>query len=469
MPWGTDCAFQKYSPLGVDRRSPRSVRTVGIISHRLYQLPSVRKKYAATMKALLAEHWGEQKLLAETERLEAMLDPYLSPEQRRRVRYEPIRQFIRNRRADVEREINGDDMPLWNSTPEPPPIIGGRPNERRGRRGDNERRGRRDEGERRERAKATSFFDAAKEGDFKLVKEYLAKGVEVNDPDEKGGSAIGLAALAGQSKMVGFLIEEGANVNIASGDGGTPLHGAAFLGQVESVEILIKAGAKVNAQNQRKETPLDSCSGWNDETKGFVELISGFLQIEVDVEKARAGRLKVETLLKENGAKRGAELASAGFGALWNAAKTGNLAALEANSKDNSALDSHDDKGITPLSWAANAGQTKAAQWLIDKGANVNGKNMDGNTALHGAAFFGNLEVVELLLKHKAKVNARSTKGETPLDTVSAEWSEETKGILQFIAGILELKIDIQQIEANRPKIIALLRKQGGLTSKQLD
>ena len=64
----------------------------------------------------------EQKLLAETERLEAMLDPYLSPEQRRRVRYEPIRQFIRNRRADVEREINGDDMPLWNSTPEPPPI-----------------------------------------------------------------------------------------------------------------------------------------------------------------------------------------------------------------------------------------------------------------------------------------------------------------------------------------------------------
>ena len=269
--------------------------------------------------------------------------------------------------------------------------------------------------------------------------------------------------------MVVFLIEEGANVNIASGDGGTPLHGAAFLGQVESVEILIKAGAKVNAQNQRKETPLDSCSGWNDETKGFVELISGFLQIEVDVEKARAGRLKVETLLKENGAKRGAELASAGFGPLWNAAKTGNLTALEANSKDNSALDSHDDKGITPLSWAANAGQTKAAQWLIDKGANVNGKNMDGNTALHGAAFFGNLEVVELLLKHKAKVNARSTKGETPLDTVSAEWSEETKGILQFIAGILELKIDIQQIEANRPKIIALLRKQGGLTSKQLD
>ena len=92
-----------------------------------------------------------------------------------------------------------------------------------------------------------------------------------------------------------------------------------------------------------------------------------------------------------------------------------------------------------------------------------------GDTPLTLASRHNHHETVELLLKHKAKVNARSTKGETPLDTVSAKWSEETKGILQFIAGILELKIDIQQIEANRPKIIALLRKQGGLTSKQLD
>ncbi len=469
MPWGTDCAFQKYSPLGVDRRSPRSVRTVGIISHRLYQIKSVREKYAATMKNLLAEHWDEEKLLSETERIEDLLAPHISPEQKRRVRYEPIRQFIRNRRADVEREINGDDMPLWNSTPEPPPVIGGRPNDRRGRRGDDDRRVRRDESDRGDRAKATSFFDAAKEGNFKLVKEYLDKGTKVNDTDERGGSAIGLAALAGQTKMVQFLIEKGADVNITSGDGGTPLHGAAFLGQLEAVGVLIKAGANVNAQNQRKETPLDSCSGWNDETKGFVELISGFLQIEIEIEKVRAGRLKVAALLKENGGKNGAELASAGPGPLWKAAKTGNLAQLEAAAKDSTALESHDDKGITPLSWAANAGQVAAAQWLIKKGANVNGQNRDGNTALHGAAFFGNLEVVELLLKHEAKVNARSNKGETPLDTVSAEWSEETKGILQFIAGILELEVDAAQVKVNRPKIAALLRKQGGLTGQQLD
>ena len=73
------------------------------------------------------------------------------------------------------------------------------------------------------------------------------------------------------------------------------------------------------------------------------------------------------------------------------------------------------------------------------------------------------------MLKHEAKVNARSNKGETPLDTVSAEWSEEAKGILQFIAGILELEVDAAQVKVNRPKIAALLRKQGGLTGQQLD
>lgn len=113
IPWGADCLFEKYSRLRVDRSSPRSVRLKGLVARKLYQIPSVRKKYAATMKKLMAEHWDEKKLLAETERIEAMVTPHISPYQRRGVRFEAIRDFIRNRRPDIEREINGDDMPLW--------------------------------------------------------------------------------------------------------------------------------------------------------------------------------------------------------------------------------------------------------------------------------------------------------------------------------------------------------------------
>ena len=72
------------------------------------------------MKKLMAEHWDEDKLLAETDRIEARVDPHLSRKQRgwflgRKVDYEKIRRFIRNRRADVEREISSDDMPLWSA------------------------------------------------------------------------------------------------------------------------------------------------------------------------------------------------------------------------------------------------------------------------------------------------------------------------------------------------------------------
>jgi hypothetical protein len=113
MPWGADCLFEKFSRLRVDRRSPRSVRLKGLVARKLYQIPSVRKKYAATIKQLMVEHWNEDKLLAETERIETMLTPHISDYQWRSVRFDAIREFIRNRRADVEIEINGKDMPIW--------------------------------------------------------------------------------------------------------------------------------------------------------------------------------------------------------------------------------------------------------------------------------------------------------------------------------------------------------------------
>ena len=113
MPWGADCLFEKFSRLRVDRRSPRSVRLQGLVARKLYQIPSVRKKYASTMQKLMAKHWNEEKLLEETKRIEDMLTPHISDYQWRSVRFDAIREFIRNRREDVEIEINGKDMPLW--------------------------------------------------------------------------------------------------------------------------------------------------------------------------------------------------------------------------------------------------------------------------------------------------------------------------------------------------------------------
>ena len=463
MPWGTDCTFQKYSMLGVDRSSPRSVRTVGIICHRLYQIPGVRKKYAATMKKLLADHWDEEELLAETERIEAMLEPHVSKEQVRTIRYGAIREFIRNRRNDVEREINGDDMPLWNSPPEPPPVIDGRPGERRGRRNDDNRR------DDREEAKTSSFPDAAKDGNLKRVKELMAKGHKATETDPGGTPVIVLAALGGNVEVTQFLLQQGADPDARGRDGGAPLNAASFLGRPGVVKALIKAGANINTRNNEGKSPLDDCTpAWSGEISGAIKFIEAIARIKLDEDEVRKGRTDVAKILKANGAKFGKDIA--GNSGLWRAAKEGDLAQLEAAlAKGGVKIDGHDEKGITPLSWAALAGQEKAVAWLIEKGADVNAPNRDGNGALHGAAFLGNLKIARLLLDNEAKVNARSLEGETPLDSCSPPWGEETKGIVSFIGLLLQLEVDLEKAETNRPKIAALLKQKGGLPGKQLD
>ena len=414
------------------------------------------------MKQLLADHWNADELLAETERIEKMLEPHVSKEQARSIRYGAIREFIRNRRADVEREINGDDMPLWNSPPEPPPVIGGRPGERRGRRGDNERR-------EREEAKTSSFPDAVKDGNLKLVKELMSKGHKATENDPGGTPVIVLAVLGGDIEVIDFLLLKGADPDARGRDGGAPLNAASFLGRTNAAKSLIKAGANVNTRNNAGKSPLDDCTpAWSDEVAGTIKFIEAIARIKVDEDEVREGRAEMAKLLEANGAKFGKDIA--GNSGLWEAAKAGDLAKLEAALANGDVkIDGHDEKGITALSWAAMAGQNEAAAWLLEKGADVNAPNRDGNGALHGAAFLGQLEIAKLLLDNEAKVNARSQRGETPLDSCSPPWGEETKGIIGFIGGILELEVDLKKAETNRPKIAALLKEKGGLSGKQLD
>ena len=102
-----------------------------------------------------------------------------------------------------------------------------------------------------------------------------------------------------------MLIKKGAKVNGKNTDGATPLHAAAFFGQAEIVELFIKNKANLNIANRDGETPLDSAShGW-DEIQGLMQIVGGLLQMEVDLDRAKAGRPKIVDLLKENGGRSG--------------------------------------------------------------------------------------------------------------------------------------------------------------------
>jgi len=70
-------------------------------------------------------------------------------------------------------------------------------------------------------------------------------------------------------------------------------------------------------------------------------------------------------------------------------------------------------KGRTPLMLAAFRGDTAVVLNLLERGADVNARDKDGDTALMFAAFKGHGLIVALLLQYGANVYARARNGWT--------------------------------------------------------
>ena len=435
IPWGADAMFETYSKLGEDPASPRCVRTVGRLAYRLYQMPSARTRYAETMRDLLQDVWNEDAILEEIDRVEAMARPHLCPIQRTSFDPDRIRLFVNERRAMIEPEVSGTDMPIWNDAPEPPPIIGGK------------------------QTSDESLFAAAKLGDLEAMKEHLAEGVEINARDDGGGSALGLAAIAGQIEAMRYLIEQGADLDAASNDGGVPLHGASFFGRYEAVELLLASGANPNVRNNDGFTPLDvTAAPWNEEIRGIAEFWSGWLGFSVDMDTVESNRPKVVALLAEHSGVSSMQLPEPSGTMLWRAAKDGDLEAIEKALRDGADPDRLGEKGIAPLSWAAIMGQDDAVGMLLDQGADINRRNADGGTPLHAAAFLGRSSTVTLLLTRGADPKVRNNNGQTALNTIRSGWNPQMRGIVEYIANLLEFKVDPDVVGRAWPDITEQLR-----------
>ena len=120
-----------------------------------------------------------------------------------------------------------------------------------------------------------------------------------------------------------------------------------------------------------------------------------FLLIEngVDVNTKCNGDTFLQRLAKENGSLKLAKL----------------LIEKGAN------VNVRDTQGDTPLHKSDN---TKLAKLLIENGADIKLRNNKGNTALHEAVAKNNIKTVELLIDKGVDVNVRNNFGQTPLHKV---------------------------------------------------
>ena len=115
LPWGLD-------QLATDRNMfwrqgfdpPKSIKADAAIPRRLYKNPEARKKYFAAMRSLLDEVWDEEKLVAQIDDLQAMINPHrIEKSFWSRRHASTFQKFISRRRAEILDEIADGKFPQW--------------------------------------------------------------------------------------------------------------------------------------------------------------------------------------------------------------------------------------------------------------------------------------------------------------------------------------------------------------------
>ncbi len=449
LPWGADSLFLKHSVLEFQRdsRKPISVKTQGLIAHKLYQLEEGRERYAKTMMDILENHWNEVTLLAETDRIAEMIKPHMLPAQlsyREEGRWgqgktisfdeklDETRHFIRVRKSDILTEIS-DGMPMWRKRPNPPFVMGPEGFDGKAMKQFVE-------------LPEDDLWGAARTGDLDGIKKYLAEGADINELSEQTQlSPLAWATMTGETKAVKLLLQLGADVNVRQEDGGTPLHIAFFLGRAEIAEILMKDGADVNAKNNRGEIPANGLMA----PSGFAKFLTNMFDFELERKEIEEGRNKIREMIKGESISLTQKAASD----IWEAVFIGDLKFVQKAVTEGMDVNAKNPVTGDPLLFtAALMGHTQVMTLLMEKGADINARKGDGNTALHAAAFLGRTEAVELLLKHDADVNIRNNQGGSAMDNATLDW-----GVTQGILNILPFEVDEAKVKAGRAKVVRLL------------
>ncbi len=281
IPWGGDCMFQKFSMVDRDPRLPLCVKTKGILAHRLYQNPDSRERYRKTLVKLLEEHWDEDALLAEVDRIEELVRPFLSDSQKRRYSTRSVQSFIKTRREEIDSEM-ADGMPEWSRDPGDAVVIT------------------ESWGDRRRSSKKSNpdVWMAAKKGDMKLLKEWKKSGRDLDQSNGDGTTPLIMAALGGQFEVAKYLVENKANVNAMSRDRNAVIHSAAFLGRLEIVRLLVEHGANVQVKNRDGATAVQIASQEFSEVADFMKMVDRMLDLDLDLKKVSEDRKKVVEYLR---------------------------------------------------------------------------------------------------------------------------------------------------------------------------
>lgn len=213
----------------------------------------------------------------------------------------------------------------------------------------------------------------------KISRSLIEAGADVNAQDRTNESILHFAVLVGDLDQVKLLVEHGANVNHRTKLQRTPLH---FGGQREITKYLLECGANVNEPDFEGQTPLHRSVLYHS-----LKSVKMCLEFGGDL------------TLRDN----------AGETCVHYAAMNRRTDVLEFVLQETGlSVNERSGRGEVPLHLAAKKGNVDACTVLLDRGADVDAKNVDGLTPMALAAFNPNMYsfwksmILELFLSHGA-------------------------------------------------------------------
>jgi uncharacterized protein len=287
--------------------------------------------------------------------------------------------------------------------------------------------------------------DAAEQKNGKNVRELLEKGVDVNQAQVDGMTALHWAAYHDDLELAKDLIGAGANVDAENRYFVTPLSLACTNGNGALVEVLLETGAGHNGLRNSRETPLMTAA-----RTGKLGPVKALLNYGAEIElKDRKGQTALMWAAAEGHAEVVAALLEAhadfrkplpsGFTPLFFAVREGRTdvvkmllrAGIDVNATMQPAKGQQANTGISPLSLAVENGHFELALALVDAGADPNdqrsgftalhmvtwvrkpnrGDSEDGNPPPRGSGNVSSLDFVKALAARGANVNEPLKKG----------------------------------------------------------
>ncbi|MDR0639541.1 MAG: ankyrin repeat domain-containing protein [Spirochaetaceae bacterium] len=281
------------------------------------------------------------------------------------------------------------------------------------------------------------------------------KSLNYNLRSANGMSPLHYAVQEGYTGYIRFLLKKNADPNITNADGETPLHTAMKRGEIPVIKMIVDGGAKVDVQDGRGNSPMHIAVQDGVHAEVLAILLAsranpnlrdeaGNTPLQVFVHSNKSP-LIIETLLKggasvttqNNEGKTALFIAVEGnrislipmllnYGSdifsITAAGTTPFGKALADNSQTLPALITEktvrtiDVEGNTPLLVAmkSNAG-IDIIRTILEKRAEVNAQNKEGESALHIAVRNNQADSGALLLESGANIFLANARGETPL------------------------------------------------------